>query len=170
MNVEHSAPGNDARYWAFVPAVLLALMLAGLGTLAAIAADDPGFAIEKDYYQKAVAWDGELEQQAKNLRLGRSVTLDARALPGGRAALVVSVNDANRVPVPGASVEVEAFPNARSGDRQELRLGELAGGRYAGDLKLTRPGLWEFRLTVTRGAERSTHVVRVDLKSQGSGA
>jgi hypothetical protein len=166
-SIESEDAGNQRSYWAFVPAGLLVTMLAGLAVMAAIAAADPGFAVEKDYYQKAVAWDGELEQRADNARLGRTLTLDARALPGARAALVVGVSDASGNPVRGAKIDVEAFPNARSGDRQRLRLGT---GGYAGDLKLTRAGLWELRFTVTRGSERSTHVLRVDLKPTASGA
>jgi hypothetical protein len=153
-------PGS---YWAFVPAGLLCSMLAGLITLATIAADDPSFAVESDYYKKAVSWDRELEQQEENARLARQVTLEARSLPKRTAALALRVTDARGEPLNGADVRLEAFPNARSGERQRLVFTERLPGAYAVELPLTRAGLWELRLTVSRGKDRTTHVMRVEL-------
>jgi hypothetical protein len=79
------------------------------------------------------------------------------------AALTLRVTDANGNAVDGAAVELEAFPNARSGERQRLVFTERLSGAYAAELPLTRAGLWELRLTVTRGEDRTTHVMRVEL-------
>jgi hypothetical protein len=115
---------RSGSYWAFAPAGLLAVMLAGLGTLAAIAADDPSFAVETDYYRKAVAWDRQLEQQAENARLARELKVEATPLGRGVTRLTVRVNDAGGKPVSAGNVRLEAFPNARAFERQELALPE----------------------------------------------
>jgi hypothetical protein len=46
----------------------------------------------------------------------------------------------------------------------------MAAGSYANDLRVTRSGLWELRLVVIRGSDRTTHVVRVDLAPGAPGA
>jgi len=166
---EKPASRQPGSYWAFVPAGLLAAMLVGLLTMAMIAADDPSFAVESDYYKKAVAWDRELEQQGENARLARKVTLETRSSSERTAALALRVTDARGAPLDGAEVELEAFPNARAGERQRLVFTERRPGAYAAELPLTRTGLWELRLTVTRGKERTTHVLRVDF-ARKSGA
>jgi len=160
VNAPEVQPGS---YWAFVPAGLLVAMLAGLLTLAVIAADDPSFAVESDYYKKAVAWDGELQQRAENERLARRVSLATRASSKRTATLALSVIDSRGEPLKGADVELEAFPNARAGERQRVVFREGGPGAYAAELSLTHMGLWELRLTVTRGNDRTTHVLRVDF-------
>lgn len=162
-NHSRSPKREPGAYWAFVPAGLLITMLAGLLTLATIAADDPSFAVESDYYKKAVSWDRELEQQGENARLARKVTLETRSLPKQTVALALRVTDARGEPLDGAKVELEAFPNARAGQRQRLVFTEGLHGAYSAELPLTRTGLWELRLTVSRGEDRTTHVMRVEF-------
>jgi hypothetical protein len=54
---DKQVPRTSGAFWAWVPATLLGSMLAGLGIMAYIAVDDPTFALEPDYYDKAVHWD-----------------------------------------------------------------------------------------------------------------
>ena len=42
-----------------------------------VATNDPSFAVEKDYYTKAVNWDEKRAQDARNLALGWNVDLAA---------------------------------------------------------------------------------------------
>ena len=162
-----TAERQPGSYWKFVPAGLLGAMLTGLVTMATIAADDPSFAVESDYYKKAIAWDRELDQQGTNARLARKVTLETRSSSERVAALALRVADAGGAALDGAEVELEAFPNARAGERQRLVFTERRPGAYAAELALTRTGLWELRLTVTRGKDRTTHVLRVDFDREG---
>jgi hypothetical protein len=160
--------GHDARssgrglFWAFAPAALLAASLAGVGTMCVIATRDPGFALEHDYYERAVRWDGEQAQWAENERLGYDVELTSAPVPGG-VELVARVRNRQNAPVRGALVRAEAFANARSAERRSLVLGERADGSYATTLSKPRPGLWEVRLRVERDGERYTATVRTDL-------
>ena len=172
-----SASSRDAgsatstrSWWALVPVVLLLAMLGGLGTMAAIAVDDPSFAIEKDYYKKAVAWDDELAQQAENRRLAWKLEVETRPGSAGRAAILVRVVDSSGSPVGKAEVGAEAFHNARSGERFEVALKEREDGKYTGDFPLTRPGLWELRLVVKREHERFTEIVRSEIRGVGGGS
>jgi hypothetical protein len=152
---------RGARIWPWVPGGLLASMLAGLGTLAAIATNDPGFALERDYYRKAVRYDLEVLQRGENARLGWN--LDATLTPDATGtSLLVTARDA-RGPLAGARVSVEALENAHASIVYDLTLVEDAPGRYRGSLPAKRGGLWELRVRAERAQERFTEVVRVSL-------
>lgn len=148
--------------WAFVPAILLTLMVAGLLTMARIAADDPSFSVESRYYEKAVAWDAHQEQLRENERLGWKLeTRTEKAGPGG-VELRVRLLDRGGGPIPGATVDVEAFHNARAADLVHARF-ETARDEYRAELPVRRSGLWELRFTALSGAHKFTDVVRMDL-------
>jgi nitrogen fixation protein FixH len=138
----------------------MVLMLAGLGTLARIATDDPSFAVESNYYQKAVAWDSTMAQLAENERLAWQAEL---AIAGG--AVVVQLTDKQRRVVPGVNVTLEAFPNARANRVLKVQLHELTPGRYGTKLAVDRAGLWEFRLTAQRGTDRYTATLRQEVRT-----
>jgi nitrogen fixation protein FixH len=132
--------------------------------MAKIAMHDPGFALEQNYYEKAVEYDRELEQRARNARLGWSLTFDAEAARRGEhSALTLSVRDGSK-PVSGARVRVEALRNASAKAVLATGFDETVPGEYRAALPLERGGIWEFRLTVERGAERFTRVERRELR------
>jgi nitrogen fixation protein FixH len=158
-----AASARQGALWAYVPVVLLVAMLGGLGVLTSIAVDDPAFAIEKDYYQKAVSWDRELAQQQQNAELGWHAELELRALPDRRPELRAVLLDARRQPIRDAKLSVEAFPNARAEQRLSLRLEPDESGAYRAVLAARRGGLWEFRLRAVRGNEQYTEIVRQDV-------
>lgn len=157
-----AAADRRGLFWAMVPVVVLAAGVSGLVLVATIASDDPGFALERDYYQRAVTWNQQQAQWAENERLGYRLVASIIRSPTG-AALVARVADRAGAPVRGAHVEVEAFANARSAARRTLSLAEGEGGAYHASLDGARPGLWELRFTVVRDGERFTHVARVEL-------
>ena len=148
------------RVWPWVPAGLLTCMLAGLGTMAVIATRDPGFALERDYYKKAVAYDSVIAQRAENARLGWSAQTDVGpASLRDETLLVIRLRD--RVgPAVGARVSVEALRNASAGRVLEAELTARSAGEYEGRLPLGYGGLWEFRVTAERGSDRFTAVER----------
>ncbi len=153
----------SARVWPWVPVGLLACMLAGLGTMATIAVRDPGFALERDYYAKAVAYDRVIAQRGENARLAWSLqTKVGEAAVGTSTLLVVEAHDAGG-PITGARVSVEAIRNASAQSSLETTLIERAPGEYEGRLPLGRGGLWELRLMLVRGADRFTAVERREI-------
>ncbi|HEY8945784.1 MAG TPA: FixH family protein [Polyangiaceae bacterium] len=156
-----------AAFWAWLPAGLLATMLAGLAGMAVIASGDPSFALERDYYRKAADFDRELAQRAENARLAWFIDASAGAIDSdGRSPLVVRARTATD-PVDAKYVRVEALRNAGASRVLEATLDRLAPGEYRADLPLERGGLWEFRLTLERGTERFTHVARLDVREPG---
>lgn len=151
-----------ARAWALAPFVSIALMLAGLGYMARVAANDPSFSVERDYYQKAIGWDQTQAQAGTNARLGWKLELEL--VPrGSELELVVRAKDAHGAPIPDASVQVEAFANSRASDVVSARLERRGPVELGGRVPLRHAGLWEFRFVVEAGGERFTEVVRRDV-------
>lgn len=154
-----SAGAGGGTFWALVPVALLAASLAGVGTMAFIASRDPGFSLERDYYDKAVHWEREQAQAQQNERLGYRLTLRAE----DPSALEVGLSERSGAALRGASVRAEAFANARAGNVQSLVFVEGPNGTYRAQLGSPRAGLWEFRFRVESAGERFTEVVRTDV-------
>jgi nitrogen fixation protein FixH len=164
---EKTERAGGGLFWALVPVILLTASVAGLGTMASIAVRDPGFALEKNYYERAVHWDREQATRAESSRLGYSVALGVEPA-AENAEVVISVRDRQGTAIRRASVSAEAFANARSGDRRSLAFTEHPNGTYRAPLAQARPGLWEFRLLVLHEGARFTHVVRADAPAGAS--
>ena len=157
---------QGSRLWAFVPAALLTAMVGGLLTMAIIAEDDPGFALERDYYEKAVNYDAEIAQRAENARLGFRLSAAITGDHHSQKTQTLVANVAGpSAPVTGARVSVQAIRNASASRVFEAELTESASspGEYRGELPLERGGLWEFRFTVTQGDARYTESLRLDV-------
>jgi nitrogen fixation protein FixH len=155
----------SASFWRLLPAGLIVTMVSGLGFMAWIAVHDPSFAVEQDYYRKAVAWDETRAQEEQNARLGWKVDLDVTPR-GDQLLLRARVSDASGTPIPDARVDVEAFANARASRVLHATL-LPEEGEQAGAVPLVQPGLWEVRLTVVAHGERFTEVVRKLVRPGG---
>ena len=136
-----------------------------------MAARDPHFATEADYYQKAIRWDQTQAQAATNQRLGyalngpASLRLDER----GQATLELSLSDGLGRPVRGAQLVGQAFANAYSGELVSLVFNEQSAGLYVARLSARHTGLWVFRISAQSGSDHFTADVRTDL-TRGRGA
>jgi nitrogen fixation protein FixH len=150
--------------------LLLGSMLLGLGTMAYIAVDDPGFALEPNYYDKAVHWDRAQAEAKSSRELGWQLVLTKPLLTAkdGSVELELGVTDRSGAAVSGASVALEAFPNAFASRVQQLSLHETAPGRYRASLRHGTAGLWELRFAVQRGQVSYRHVMREDVGKGGS--
>ncbi len=151
-------------YWPFL---LVGLLASGVGVnlyFMSCAISDPSFAVEPDYYAKAIAWDAHQAQARDNAELGWTLELAvAPADPGtGRARVVASLLDRDGLPVPGLTVGLEAFHNARASQEVRSELVETAEQAYEADVAVSRPGFWEFRVAATRGTEVFTAIVDQD--------
>lgn len=118
---------------------------------------DPSFAVESDYYDKAVHWDDSAAQERRNAELGWRLSISAEPSDGLKLIIV----DALGLPIDGASVSVEAFHNARSADRVALAPADSGGGVYRQAAEFARPGIWEFRVVARRGEETFTAVRQI---------
>jgi len=145
--------------WPWIIAGALALHVAASLIVVAVATSDPSYAVEEDYYQKAVDWDLRRARDRASAALGWSLTaaVTPPSAPGERPVLEARIADAAGAPVEGATVAVECFHNARSHDRIRARLEAAGGGVYRAALPMRRDGRWELRFTVNRGAEHFVH-------------
>jgi len=150
-------------YW---PVGLAALLVGSAGAniaLVVMTSRDASFAVEPDYYAKALAWDDTMAQQARNEALGWSLGLSVEpAGERGRMTVVARLSDRAGAPVPGAHVAIEARHNARANRVLTAAL-EPRDTSYAAAMPLARPGLWEFRVRVTRGPDVFTATLMQDL-------
>jgi hypothetical protein len=158
-------------FWPWVPAMLLGSMLIGLGTMAFVAIDDPHFALEPNYYDKAVHWDQSQAEASASRALGVRLELQPLAVSaGGQVELVLVLEDRASLPLAGAEVRLEAFPNAYAGQIERLQLRETAPGVYTGKLGHGVPGLWELRFTIEPGPGSASYrqVLRRDVSKAGA--
>jgi nitrogen fixation protein FixH len=165
---------SRSRRWAYIFIGLLTFHAGSMIAMVIVATSDPSFAVEPNYYEQALNWNSAAEQSAQNQRLGWSAAVatgDLTSPAGGDAPareLRVTLTDQEGRPLDGAVVHVECFHHARSGDRTSAQLAAAGGGLYAASLPLTRPGLWEVRITVERGPERFTQRTQVDIAAGAS--
>lgn len=149
------------RWPALIVGALVIHVVASLVTVF-IATSDPSYAVEEDYYQKALAWDERRAQDRHNRELGWQ--LDAEVAPppaaGSTSTLTVRLADGSGRPLEGARIAVAAFHNARADQILRAEPTVNGAGSYACALAMRRSGVWELRFTVDRGPDRFTHTVR----------
>jgi len=145
--------------WPWVIAGALALHVVASLVVVFVAASNPSYAVEEDYYQKALHWNDKRAQDRTNEELGWSLDLTVRptVTPGEEPTLEVRLADAGGEPVDGAVVAVETFHNARAGDILRASLDAVGEGVYRTTLPMRHNGRWELRFTVDRGLDHFTH-------------
>jgi nitrogen fixation protein FixH len=164
-NALKQLPKTSSR-WALVPVGLLVSSVIGCSWMAWVAARDPNFALERDYYQKAIHWDQTQAQAATNQRLAYRFNLPARIGldSSGRATIEVRLMDRSGQPIAGAHVVADAFPNAFSDEIATLKFEERAPGVYSAQLTSQRSGVWELRLAADLGGDHATAIARCELR------
>lgn len=152
------------RGWQWPAGVTLVLALTVAANIWVIrtASGDPTFAIEPDYYTKAVQWDAHAAQEAANRRLAWQLAATLGAPGAGTAPLTVELRDAQGVHIEGVVMQVEALSNLGAAHPVRAVLTPDGAGRYRADLPLAHRGLWELRFTATRGSDTFTATVRLD--------
>jgi nitrogen fixation protein FixH len=157
--------------WPIGMAVILGLTVAGNIAVMRVASDDPSFAVEPDYYRRAVAYDSTLAQARRNVDLGWAVETRIATVTDGRATrLEITLRGADAAPLAGATVAVTTFFNARASAPLTATLVEETPGRYAATLPIATPGEWETRIDATRGAARFTATARTRVTRVTRGA
>lgn len=135
------------------------------------AASDASYAIEEDYYDKAINWDKKRAQDQLNDELDWSLAFAVAppAVPGERPKLDVRLADANGESLTGATIALETFHKASSGDiiRIAIPPSEEAG-LYTASPEMRRNGLWELRFTVDHGGDHFTYNETRHLFVEGS--
>jgi nitrogen fixation protein FixH len=156
------------RIW---PAIIVSVLVVDVGVgvvMMRVANDDPTFAVEPDYYHKAVAWDSTVAQAERNRSLGWQVMPSLGRVEAGKdAALTLTLRDSAGALVHGAEVHVEAMPVAHANELMEATLPAGEAGGYTAEVPITRAGLWELRVVATRGSDRFTADLRLDASTSG---
>lgn len=156
-------------WWPIGVAAVLSLTVGANFWVLAVANDDPSFAIEPDYYQKALKWDDEMAQQQRNATLKWQLTPALSPFDRKGAVLTVRLTDSTGAALTGAKVTVAALANARANAVLDATLAPGARDGYAVVLPINRAGEWELRFEAVRGAERFTAVRRVEATAQPRG-
>ncbi|MCC6243618.1 MAG: FixH family protein [Gemmatimonadaceae bacterium] len=150
--------------WPIGIAVVLGATVVANIVVMNIANGDAAFAIEPDYYKKAVAFDSTMATEQRSIALGWSAVSTLIAGDSvGRPVLTVTILDAQRQPVSGATVNVAAMANARANNILTARLVEAAPGIYRHTLPAQFAGQWEVRVDAVRGNEHFVSSTRTDL-------
>lgn len=142
--------------WPAVIAGALGLHVVGSMVMVYFATSNESYAVEPDYYQKALHWSDKQAQDRVNAELGWQLKYTVEpAQPGQDPTLSVTLTSTEGDPVTGATVAVETFANARRNDILTSTVSPSESG-YETTMPMRRDGLWEFRFTVTRGDDLFT--------------
>ena len=159
---------NNNKKGSYWPWLLVGLLVSGSSFnlyMVHRALSDPSFAVEKNYYKKALQWDQTMAQKRTNAKLGWAIKANVKPhLKKNKASIKVhaKVVDKSGQVVKDAHVSFEAFHNARSARRfnKDMR-------RYNDSHNTTIPtyrqGIWVFQYTVLRGKQRFTQTLRTEL-------
>jgi nitrogen fixation protein FixH len=164
--------GRAGIIWPGIIIGLLSVQILLMLVMAYVATSDRTFAVEPDYYQKALNWDELAAQDRLNEQLGWSAHIkvsDAADLLK-RRTVTCTLTDAAGQPLSGAEVEIFAFPHARAGQRLKQSMPEQQAGDYATLMQMARDGLWEFRITAVQESQRFTRVIQQRIKPPGAAA
>jgi len=126
-------------------------------TITVIAAtSDESFAVEDDYYAKAVAWDDTAAQRVRNEELGWTTETVVTV----RGDVRIKLHDATGEPMTGARLRIFAFHHAARGDATETAMTETTDpGVYAASCGTPRAGVWQVRIRAESGGAVFTHTV-----------
>jgi len=118
---------------------------------------DESVAIVPGYHQQALDWDASRQALRDSASLGWKVTsrIDDTSDTFGRRAIEVALIDEHGQPLSGATVSVLVFHHAHASDTQQTELTEAGPGTgvYVATLTMQQAGLWELRLTASRGTD-----------------
>jgi hypothetical protein len=143
--------------WPFVIAGALALHVLGSLVMVYFATSNESYAVEPDYYAKALAWDSKRAQDRHNTELGWRLEFTVEPAPPGRDPILkVDLTGEDGEAVVGARVAVETFSNIRRDEILTATLAPTESG-YEAAVPMRGSGLWEFRFAVKRDDELFTY-------------
>lgn len=156
--------------WPVVIVSALAIHVVASLIVVFIATSDPSYAVEEDYYQKAIHWDDKRDQDRENDNLGWGLDfrVEPPSAPGNQPSVELHLLNAELEPITGAVVSLEAFHNTRGGEIIRGELSAEADGIYRSTFPMERNGKWEMRFTVELDGETFTHSETRHLFVQGN--
>lgn len=158
---------SASKWWPAALVAVLAITVVANVALFWKANHDPSFAVEPDYYQRAVDWDSTVARQGRSAALGWHASVVLGAPEAGTATMRVRLTNAGGAPLDSADVRVITSHNARGADTHDLRLIPAGPGLYAVRFPATNRGLWRVDLRAVRGSDQFVERVTVDNGSPG---
>ena len=145
-----------------IAVVLTGTVIANLAMMR-VANSDPSFAVEPDYYQKAVTFDSTLAHANASAKLGWTAHATIAKEQSASPYVTVTLRDSLQLPIDHATVTVHALFNARANDVLSVTLEETSPGSYRALLPVQHAGIWEVRIAAIRGAQQFESSVRVEV-------
>lgn len=139
---------------------LLCLNFTVVGVTLYLAHSDPTFAVEPDYYGKAIRWDADEAARERATALGWTLEVDAAAglSSTGMRTLTIRLRDRESQPVMGAVVETESFSHRVASRRFAGACVERGPGIYQIDVPFLGEGLHEVRAAISARGESAQFI------------
>ena len=154
---------SGAQLW---PAAIIAVLVGQVGFglwMSHVANDDPHFAVEPNYYARAVNWDATMAQSRLDRALGWQAVATLTRAKGTAATLRIALTDAAGTRVVADSVTVEALAIAHSTVIDTLTLARDSAG-FTAPIAVAPRGLWEVQLRAVRMHDVFTAKLRTELR------
>ncbi len=123
--------------------------LCGAAALIYAAHSDPTFAVEPDYYKRAVQWDETARQRRLDAALGWGIAIESQ----DRGGVIATLHDKSGSVIERATLVATAFANARASERQEVSFTPMGDGRYRAELTPGIAGSWRFQFVAQNGGD-----------------
>ncbi len=144
---------RSGKWWPFAIVAVFVLNASVMAWVMVVSHRDHSFAVEKDYYTKALNWDEHARERDASDALGWTATAVFET-DAPRTLLVVRIADRDSSPVADASVIVHAFHRSYPAEAQTLALAERAPGEFACPVADPRAGWWCIQIDAVRADER----------------
>lgn len=153
---------SAGRLWPVALVLVLGVTVIANGAIYWTANHDRSFAVEPDYYQRAVDWDSTVARRQRSAALGWRADVTLAPPEAGHATLTVRLAGADGLPLDSAQVRASASHNARGSEVFALRLLPTGPGRYAARIPSAQAGLWRIDLSAVRGDDEFVKRVTAD--------
>lgn len=110
----------------------------------------PGEDVRRSYLQ-GLHYNETLRERAQQAALGWRASA---AIAEDGASLIIVLRDHEHRPVEHAQLQAQLRRPAESASDEALAFTPMGDGRYRAALNALRPGVWDLRLTATRGEDR----------------
>ncbi len=153
----------ESRRW---PIIIVTVLVAQMGFgvwMARLAGSDPHYAVEPDYYARAVNWDSTMAQSRRDRALGWGAAATLTRGGGRSASLQIALVDSLGAALEVDTVQVEALAVAHASIIDRLTLAPT-GLAYSATIADAGAGLWEVRVRAVRGADVFTAKLRTELQ------
>ena len=153
---------NASKLWPAALVAVLAITVAANVAIYWTANHDSSFAVEPDYYQRAIDWDSTVARGQRSAALAWTSEVRLSAPEAGQATLSVTLAARDGAPLDSADVRAALSHNAQGANVFQVRLLPSGPGLYATRVPSTAQGLWRVDVAATLGDDVYVERVTVD--------